>query len=44
LAELYPEKYGKLCYTFDRKEAKDHGEGGNSVGAPLRGKKWLMMW
>lgn len=28
LAELYREKYGKLCYTFDRKEAKDHGEGG----------------
>jgi orotate phosphoribosyltransferase len=25
-------------YSFDRKEAKDHGEGGNIVGAPLRGK------
>jgi len=43
LAELYPEKYGKLCYTFDRKEAKDHGEGGNFVGAPLRGKKVLIV-
>jgi orotate phosphoribosyltransferase len=43
LAELYPEKYGKLCYTFDRKEAKDHGEGGNFVGAPLRGKKVLVV-
>ena len=25
-------------YSFNRKEAKDHGEGGNIVGAPLAGK------
>ena len=25
-------------YAFDRKEAKDHGEGGNIVGAPLSGR------
>ncbi|HEY3487750.1 MAG TPA: orotate phosphoribosyltransferase [Gammaproteobacteria bacterium] len=25
-------------YAFNRKEAKDHGEGGRIVGAPLRGK------
>lgn len=25
-------------YAFNRKEAKDHGEGGNIVGAPLKGK------
>ncbi len=25
-------------YAFNRKEAKDHGEGGNIVGAPLAGK------
>lgn len=25
-------------YCFNRKEAKDHGEGGNIVGAPLKGK------
>ncbi|WP_321275877.1 orotate phosphoribosyltransferase [Thiomicrorhabdus indica] len=25
-------------YAFNRKEAKDHGEGGNIVGAPLTGK------
>ncbi len=25
-------------YCFNRKEAKDHGEGGNLVGAPLEGK------
>jgi orotate phosphoribosyltransferase len=25
-------------WAFNRKEAKDHGEGGNIVGAPLKGK------
>lgn len=25
-------------YSFNRKEAKDHGEGGNLVGAPLKGR------
>lgn len=29
---------GKNCgFTYNRKESKDHGEGGNLVGAPLRG-------
>lgn len=27
-----------LPYAFNRKEAKDHGEGGMIVGAPLRGR------
>nr|prf orotidylic acid pyrophosphorylase [Podospora anserina] len=27
----------------DRKEAKDHGEGGNIVGAPLKGKRVLIV-
>lgn len=27
-----------LPYAFNRKEAKDHGEGGNTIGAPLRGR------
>lgn len=27
-----------LPWCFNRKEAKDHGEGGNLVGAPLRGR------
>jgi len=27
-----------LPYAFNRKEAKDHGEGGNVVGAPLAGR------
>ena len=31
--------YGReLPWAFNRKEAKDHGEGGNIVGAPLKGK------
>jgi orotate phosphoribosyltransferase len=25
-------------FSFNRKEAKDHGEGGNIVGAPLKGR------
>jgi len=41
---LLEEKYDKvLCYSFDRKEAKDHGEGGNIVGAPLKGKRVLIV-
>ena len=43
LAGLDPEKYGKVCYSFDGKEAKDHGEGGNIVGAPLKGKRVLIV-
>ena len=27
-----------LPFCFNRKEAKDHGEGGNLIGAPLRGR------
>ena len=27
-----------IPFVFNRKEAKDHGEGGNLVGAPLKGK------
>lgn len=37
-AKLY-EKHGiDYPYAYNRKEAKDHGEGGNIVGAPLEGK------
>lgn len=33
------DKHGKdMPYCFNRKEAKDHGEGGSLVGAPLQGK------
>jgi len=27
-----------VAYAFNRKEAKDHGEGGNVIGAPLAGR------
>ncbi len=37
-AALY-EQHGKdYPYAFNRKEVKDHGEGGMIVGAPLKGK------
>ncbi len=33
------DQHGKeVAYCFNRKEAKDHGEGGNLVGAPLAGR------
>lgn len=31
-----------LPYCFNRKEAKTHGEGGNLVGSPLKGKVMLV--
>ncbi len=31
-----------LPYAFNRKEAKDHGEGGNLVGAPLQGNALIV--
>jgi orotate phosphoribosyltransferase len=43
LVDLDPAHYGRTAYCFDRKEAKDHGEGGNFVGAPMRGKKVLIV-
>lgn len=43
LAELAPEKYGNVGYSFNRKEKKDHGEGGMIVGCPLEGKKILII-
>ncbi|KAF4971669.1 hypothetical protein FZEAL_9777 [Fusarium zealandicum] len=43
LGELAPENLDRVSYSFDRKEAKDHGEGGNIVGAPLKGKKVLIV-
>jgi orotate phosphoribosyltransferase len=33
------ERHGRsVPYAFNRKEAKDHGEGGTMVGAPLKGR------
>ena len=31
-----------IPFTFNRKESKDHGEGGLLVGAPLHGKVWIL--
>lgn len=43
LAELDPENYADIGYAFNRKEKKDHGEGGNIVGCALEGKKVLII-
>jgi orotate phosphoribosyltransferase len=38
-AAALAEHHGRNCpYAFNRKEAKDHGEGGLIVGAPLQGR------
>ena len=38
-AAALAEHYGRdVPYTYNRKEAKDHGEGGVMVGAPLQGR------
>jgi orotate phosphoribosyltransferase len=31
-----------IPFAFNRKEAKDHGEGGTLVGAPLQGNVWIL--
>src|SRR5690242_13365204 len=39
LAIALSEHHGRnVPYAFNRKEAKDHGEGGTVVGTPLRGR------
>ncbi|EGV60828.1 orotate phosphoribosyltransferase [Yamadazyma tenuis] len=43
LAELEPETYGNIEYAFNRKEKKDHGEGGSIVGASIENKKVLII-
>ncbi|CAD6573338.1 MAG: orotate phosphoribosyltransferase [Cyphobasidiales sp. Tagirdzhanova-0007] len=40
LSRAYTREVG---YAFNRKEAKDHGEGGTLVGAELRGKRVLVI-
>ncbi|MGO2089075.1 MAG: orotate phosphoribosyltransferase [Oceanisphaera sp.] len=39
LAEIHDQD---VPYCFNRKEAKDHGEGGNLVGSPLQGRIMLV--
>lgn len=43
LAEIGGSKYCDVSYSFNRKEKKDHGEGGSIVGAELKGKKVLII-
>jgi orotate phosphoribosyltransferase len=35
--------WNNVSYSFNRKEAKAHGEGGNIVGAPLKGKRVIIV-
>ncbi|PGH27974.1 orotate phosphoribosyltransferase [Polytolypa hystricis UAMH7299] len=35
--------WSNVSYSFNRKEAKAHGEGGSIVGAPLRGKRVVII-
>lgn len=39
---LYQYHQRDIPYAFDRKEAKDHGEGGITVGAAIRGKVMII--
>ncbi|GAV55949.1 hypothetical protein ZYGR_0AZ01210 [Zygosaccharomyces rouxii] len=43
LAEIGGSKFQNVRYAFNRKEAKDHGEGGNIVGASLENKRILII-
>lgn len=43
LAQLSPTIYGDISYCFDRKTAKTYGDGGRVVGAPLKGKRVLIV-
>lgn len=38
VAMTLAERGRNIPYCFNRKEAKDHGEGGQLIGAPLRGR------
>ncbi len=39
---LYTRHGRDLAYAFNRKEAKDHGEGGNTVGAEIAGRVMIV--
>ena len=43
LAGLDEERYGECGYSFNRKEVKDHGEGGLMVGEGLAGKRVVVI-
>ncbi len=42
VVSLYRDHGRDVPYCFNRKEAKDHGEGGTLVGAPLQGKALIV--
>ncbi len=39
---LFQQHQRDVAYAFDRKEIKDHGEGGNIVGAKIRGEVMII--
>lgn len=43
LAGLDEERWADVGYSFNRKEAKDHGEGGLMVGESLKGKRIVII-
>ncbi|KAL8790183.1 MAG: hypothetical protein Q9213_000714 [Squamulea squamosa] len=43
LRRIDPTKWGKVKYSFNRKEKKDHGEGGGLVGAGLKDAKVMVI-
>ena len=43
LGELAPQRFGQVSYSFNRKEAKSHGEGGTIVGASLAGRRVVIV-
>jgi len=43
LASEYTQRGRDLALTFDRKETKDHGEGGHLIGADMAGKRVLIV-
>jgi orotate phosphoribosyltransferase len=40
---LYTQHNISVGFAYDRKEAKDHGEGGKMVGVPVEGKKVVIL-
>lgn len=43
LHRLDPQTWSSVSYSYNRKEVKDHGEGGGIVGASLKGKNVLVI-
>ena len=41
-SSLYKDHQRDIPYAFDRKEAKNHGEGGITVGAPIKGQVMII--